>query len=189
MERKYKGVSLYSFPKDYTIIDIETTGLLSGINEIIEVAALKVRNDTVTESFSSLIKPTLKISAFITNLTGITNNMVNQAPQANKVLREFYWFVNKDILMGHNVNFDINFLYDNLLYHNNLILDNPFVDTLRLSRRILPNLENHKQTTIAEYFGIATVGAHRALRDCEICHKCYLNLKRIFNSSTLFNRI
>ncbi len=178
MQRKFKGQSLFAFPSDYSVVDIETNGLISGTCEIIEVSALKVRDGVVRDSFSSLIKPTEPISRFITSLTGITDEMVENAPDIADVMQKFYGFIGKDILIGHNVNFDVNFLYDNLWLHNGLVLDNAFVDTLRLERRALPSLSNHKQTTIAEYYGIATDGAHRALRDCEICNACYLNLKK-----------
>lgn len=178
MERKFKGKSLFEFPSDYTVVDIETNGLSSGDCEIIEVSAIKVRGDIVQSTFSSLIKPTEHISWFITNLTGITDDMVEDAPDANDVLGRFYDFLGDDIIIGHNVNFDVNFLYDKLWLHNGLVLDNSFVDTLRLARKALPHLSNHKQTTIAEYYGISTLDAHRALRDCEICNQCYQNLKR-----------
>ena len=177
MERKFKGISLFEFPSDYTVVDIETNGIGDSC-EIIEVSALKCRGDSETERFSSLIKPSEPIGWFITNLTGITDDMVEDAPEANEVLQAFYDFVGDDIIIGHNVNFDVNMLYDKLWLHNGLILGNSFVDTLRLSRKALPKLSNHKLSTVAEYYGISTVGAHRALRDCEICNGCYLNLKR-----------
>ena len=169
MERKFKGKSLFAFPFDYSVVDIETNGLISGVCEIIEVSALKFRNEVLQDSFSTLIKPTQKISRFITRLTGITDEIVENAPDITDVLQEFYGFIEKDILFGHNVHFDVNFLYVNLWLHNGLILDNSFVDTLRLARKALPQHQNHKQTTIAEYYGIETDGAHRTLRDC--CNK------------------
>lgn len=178
MERKYKGQSLLAFPENYTVVDIETNGMVSGTCEIIEVSAIKVRNEIVQNSFSTLIKPMQPINWFITRLTGITDEMVKNAPDITEAMQAFYDFIGNDILVGHNVNFDINFLYDNLLMHNGLILGNSFVDTLRLARKALPYLPNHKQTTIAEYYKIEIDGAHRALRDCEICNACYLNLKR-----------
>ena len=176
-ERKYKGKSLFAFPSDYTVVDIETNGLATGACEIIEVSALKYRDEKLQGVFSSLIKPTAHIDRFITWLTGITDETVKDAPSITDVMREFYTFIGKDILIGHNVNFDVNFLYDNLSEHNGLILDNSFVDTLRLARKALPHLPNHKQTTVAQHYGIATDGAHRATRDCEICNACYINLK------------
>ena len=182
MERKFKGQRLVAFPSDYTVVDIETNGLSSDVCEIIEVSALKYRDGILVDSFSSLIKPSQPISWFITQLTGITDEAVANAPDIVEVMQQFYGFVGEDILVGHNVNFDVNFLYDNLWLHNGLILDNSFVDTLYLARKALPFLSNHKQTTVAEYFGIATDGAHRALRDCEICNACYLNLKKLLQN-------
>jgi len=77
------------------------------------------------------------------------------------------------------VNFDVNFLYDELLLHLGYVMRNDFVDVLRLSRLYLPLLPNHKQVTIAEYFGLDTTGAHRALKDTEICAENYLRIKKI----------
>lgn len=176
--RIYKGKSLFDFPSDYTVIDIETTGLYTGESEIIEVSAIKCRGDEAVETFSTLIHPQFPISSFIANLTGITNELVKDAPCAKEALEEFYFFAGKDILVGHNVNFDVNFLYDGLMLHNNLVLDNSFVDVLRLARKALPFLPNHRQMTVAAYYGIETSGSHRALRDCEICNGNYLQLKR-----------
>ena len=177
MERKFKGKSLFEFPSDYTVVDIETNGI-GDYCEIIEVSAIKCRDNKTVDSFSSLIKPTQPIGWFITNLTGITDATVANAPEAAGVLRDFFDFVGDDIIIGHNVHFDVNMLYDKLWLHNGLVLDNDFVDTLRLARRALPKLCNHKLGTVAEYYGISTRGAHRALRDCEICNGCYLNLKK-----------
>ncbi|MCH5154983.1 MAG: 3'-5' exonuclease [Clostridiales bacterium] len=177
MERKFKGKSLFAFPPDYTVVDIETNGM-GDFCEIIEVSALKCRNFEVADSFCSLIKPSAPIGWFITNLTGITDEMVSDAPEVQSVLQEFYDFVGDDIIIGHNVNFDVNMLYDKLWLHNGLVLDNSFVDTLRLARKALPTLYNHKLATVAQYYGIDTRGAHRALRDCEICNSCYISLKR-----------
>ena len=165
------------FPSDYTVVDIETNGIGDAC-EIIEVSALKCRGDVAADSFSSLIKPSEPIGWFITNLTGITDEMVADAPEAKCVLADFYDFLGDDIIIGHNVHFDVNMLYDKLWLHNGLILGNSFVDTIRLARKALPRLVNHKLSTVAEYYGVSTVGAHRALRDCEICNECYLHLKR-----------
>lgn len=180
MERKFKGKSLFAFPTDYTVVDIETNMISSG-SEILEVSAIKVRDEQIADSFSSLVKPTEPIHWFITSLTGITDEMTVGAPDIADVMRDFYAFAGKDILIGHNVHFDVNFLYDNLWRHVGYVLDNDFVDTLRLARKALPFLTNHKQTTVAEYYGIDTSGAHRALRDCEICNACYINLKKELN--------
>lgn len=176
--RLYKGESLFTFPDDYTVVDIETSGLYPSSSEIIEISALKYRNDALTDSFVSFLKPKIPVDPFITDLTGISNEMLSSAPDPRDVLPKFYDFVGDDILIGHNVNFDVNFLYDNLLSYNELYLKNSFVDVLRLSRKALPFLPNHRQMTIAEYYGIQTSGSHRAQKDCEICQENYLHIKK-----------
>ncbi|MBQ7596713.1 MAG: 3'-5' exonuclease, partial [Clostridia bacterium] len=132
-KRIYKGRSLLIFPADYTVIDIETSGLSPEECEIIEISAVKVRNDKITDTFSQLIKPERRISAFITSLTGITNDMVKYAPDIKSVITDFADFIGSDILLGYNVNFDINFLYDNMVKHLGTPLNNDFVDVLRFS--------------------------------------------------------
>ena len=175
--REQKGKSLFFFPADYTVIDIETSGLYPSESEIIEVSALRVRAGNVVGSYSSLIRPVYGISRFVTELTGITNAMVKNARGAREVLGEYREFLGDDVLVGHNVNFDINFLYDNFLALFGEGLTNSYVDVLRLSRKIIPGIENHKQTTIAAHYGTDIEGAHRALRDCEICNANFVNLK------------
>ena len=167
------------FPADFTVVDIETTGLSSAGAEIIEISALRYRADRFTESFTTLIKPSLPIPYFITSLTGITNAMVKDARDRKGALRDFAAFLKGDVIVGHNVNFDVNFLYDELSRYLGIILSNDFVDVLRLSRKYLPDLPDHKQVTVASYFDLDVTGAHRALKDTEICAENYLRLKEI----------
>ena len=177
--RPLKGKSLFEFPSDYTVIDIETTGLSSFGAEIIEVSALRYREDALAAQYSELIKPAAPIPYFITQLTGITNAMVKGARPRTEVLGEFRDFLGDDLLIGHNVNFDVNFLYDEFTRYLGAPLSNDFIDVMRLSRRYLPSLPNHKQITVAEYFGLDTEGAHRALKDTELCAGNYLGIKKI----------
>jgi len=178
-ERPYKGQSLYCFPDDYTVIDIETTGLSPGECEILEISALRCRENRAVAHFSTLIKPRRRIPYYITQLTGITNAMVESAPDIAQALRGFLAFVGEDLLMGYNVNFDVNFLYDNVMRVYGLPLRNNFVDVLRFSRKVLPELPSRAQTAVAAHFGIETGGAHRALRDCEICREVYMHLREM----------
>lgn len=182
--REHKGKSLFELLSDYTVVDIETNGLVSGTCEILEISAIRYRNDRKAGVFSTLIKPTQRIVPFITELTGITDGMVQNAPDITTALDGFAEFVGDDILVGHNVHFDVDFLYDNLMRYKAYALTNSFVDTLRLSRKALPELPNHKLATVAEHYGVSTVGAHRALKDCEICNACYVELKRALSCAT-----
>jgi DNA polymerase-3 subunit epsilon len=182
-----KGNSLIELLSDYTVIDIETTGLDPCFNEIIEIGALKVRNGTIVDKFESLIKPINHIDEFITKLTGITNKMLQDAPDVSEVLPEFIDFIQDDILVGHNVNFDINFLYDSLIIELDYCLQNDFIDTLRITRKIFPDLLNHKLATISNYLKINIEGSHRALADCLVTNECYqLSAKYIYDNNIDF---
>lgn len=177
-KRIYKGNSLISFPETFTVIDIETTGLSPDYDKIIEVSAIKISNHSVTDSFSSLVKPTpdsdgIYVTDFITELTGITNEMLADAPEPFPVLQDYFSFLGTDILVGHNVNFDINFLYD---YSERLFsrpLCNNFIDTMRISRRFHPDFPHHRLCDLCERYSVNYSDAHRSLADCNITIKCY----------------
>lgn len=179
IERALKGKSTIDLLSDYIVFDIETTGLDSSYDEVIEIGAIKIKNNKIVSKFNSLVKPKNAIDEYITELTGITNEMVKDAPTIEEVLPDFMDYIDNDILIGHNVNFDINFIYDNL-YRNKLdVLTNNFIDTMRISRKLLPNLSHHRLIDLARYFEIDTTNNHRTLKDCEITMNVYENLKEI----------
>lgn len=179
IERALKGKSTIDLLSDYIVFDIETTGLDSSYDEVIEIGAIKIKNNKIVSKFNNLVKPKNAIDEYITELTGITNEMVKDAPTIEEVLPDFMDYIDNDILIGHNVNFDINFIYDNL-YRNKLdVLTNNFIDTMRISRKLLPNLSHHRLIDLARYFEIDTTNNHRTLKDCEITMNVYENLKEI----------
>ena len=147
--RTYKGHSLIEDVGDYTVVDIETTSLDSFHGEILEISAIKVRNKEEVDHFSELIKTNEELGYFTTNLTGITNEMMlKEGKELEDVLQSFKAFLGNDIIVGHNVNFDINFLYDNMEEHLDTYLSNDYVDTLRIARKVLPNLRHLKKYPI-----------------------------------------
>lgn len=181
MERINKGKSIIDFPENYTIVDIETTGLDTKYDSIIEIAAIKVRNEDVIDTFTTLVNPPyIDLTDFpeITDLTGITQDMLNDAPSEQEAITKFFNFLGDDIVVGHNVNFDINFLYDSL-YNTDKYLKNNFIDTLRFARKLLPELKHHRLSDVAIFFAVDTTNAHRALKDCEITLQCYEHLKQL----------
>ena len=179
IERTLKGKSNVDLLNDYTVFDIETTGLDSEYDEIIEIGAIKVKNNKIVSKFNSLVKPQKEIDEYISKLTGITNEMVKDAPTIKEILPSFMNYVGNDILIGHNVNFDINFIYDNLYRNNFNVLTNDFVDTMRISRKLLPDLSHHRLIDLAKYFEIDTTNNHRTLKDCEITMSIYERLKNV----------
>lgn len=174
--RELKGKSLIEDLSDYTVVDIETTGMNWNFCNILEISGLKVRNKEIVEEFSKLINPHEPIPYFIRNLTGITDEMVYNAPELKEVLIKFKEFLKDDIIVGHNVNFDVNFLYDNFINVLNEPLTNNFVDTLRISRKLLPELKHHKLDNLIDYYDIKSRDKHRALNDCILTNEVYIDM-------------
>ncbi|MCT0045371.1 3'-5' exonuclease [Lactococcus lactis] len=108
--RTQKGKSLLQFPEEYVVIDIETTGLSPQWDEIIEVAALKLLNGEIVDKYQTLLKPSFPVDPFISELTGITNKMLETAPIFDDIYQDLQHFIGDNILVGHNVNFDINLI-------------------------------------------------------------------------------
>ncbi|MBS7400982.1 MAG: hypothetical protein KIG16_00520 [Eubacteriales bacterium] len=185
MTRENKGNSKIDLINDYVVIDIETTGLDPQYDEIIELGALKVKNGVVVGSFSKLIKPKNPISEFITQLTGISNTMVENAPSIEEELPNYLKFINEQNIVGHNVNFDINFIYDNSIEILNTPFQNDYIDTLRLSRRLYPNLDNHKLTTVCDYLKVSDNIHHRALSDCQLTFEIYEKIKNYVRTENI----
>lgn len=177
--RSLKGESLLAFPQSYVVLDLETTGFKPGRDEIIEIAALKVESRKIVGKFQSLIKPSVEIAPFITNLTGITDEMVRCAPKLEEVLPSFKSFIGNHILVGYNVAFDVNFLYHSFSEILDCPLSNDFVDCLYFARYLLPHLPNHKLETVSRFFDLDCRIMHRALKDCEATHQCFLKLEEI----------
>lgn len=160
-----KGKSLVDFPTNCIVIDIETTGLDPRFDEIIELSAIKVRGGEAVEQFSTLVKPHYLVPEFITELTGITNDDLQDAPTLDEVLEQYIGFLGTEIIVGHNVNFDINFLYDKYLQLTAKEFTNDFVDTLRLARFLLRDMSHHRLLDLIEYYGIGDTVEHRGLSD------------------------
>ena len=162
--------------KDYTVFDLETTGFSKNC-EIIEIAAIKVRNDEIVDTFESFVKPTIEIPYHITKLTGITNVMVQDAPGIDVVLNDFLQFIENDVLIGHNIdNFDMPILLDKAINCYGLIIENNTVDTLTLARQCL-NLVHNRLSDICEYYNVSNNDAHRALSDVMATFECFKHMK------------
>ena len=175
--REFKGNSLLKWVDDYVLVDIETTGLSPQTDEIIEIGAIKVKENKIVDQYDSLIRIDYPLNPLITNLTGITNEMLQKGKDSIQVLEEFMEFTGKDIIMGHNVNFDINFIYDKCEIYLDSYLKNDFVDTMRIAKKVIPNCKNYKLGTLAQMFDVDYKNAHRGLKDVEITYEVYNKLK------------
>lgn len=182
--RREKGKSTLVCVNDYIAIDIETTGLDSVIDDIIELAAIKYHDGTPIDTFHSLIKPQCEISAFITELTGITNDMVSSAPCISEILPSFLSFIDKNIVIAHNANFDINFIYDVCKITLGQPVRNDFVDTLRLSRNLFPD-GKHRLIDLVQRFELGDTVNHRAVGDAQQAAACYEYMKKYMRENNI----
>jgi DNA polymerase-3 subunit epsilon len=190
VDRPGKGESRLCLPRDYTVVDTETTGLSSETCGLIEVGALRVRDGEVTETFSTLIQPPWRevqrggewtegyVDDFIQGLTGITNEMLEDAPSPEDALPQVEEFLGEDLILGHNVGFDMAFLYDSFQKYLGRPCRNDSLDHLRIAKKMLPEMPHHRLGDVAEALGVSYEGAHRALTDCWITYRCYEKLRQ-----------
>ena len=190
-QRPGKGESVLCLPRDYTVVDTETTGLSTESCCLIEVSALRVREGRVAAEFSTLIRPPWRevqkngqwqqgyVDDFIQGLTGITDEMLEGAPLPEEALPQVEDFLGRDLLLGHNVGFDTAFLYDSFQKYLGRPLGNSSLDQLRLARKLLPQLPHHRLGDVAAALGVPYEGAHRALADCWITYGCYEKLRAL----------
>jgi len=162
---------------NYTVIDIETTGLSPIWDSIIELSAIRVRDGVPVDTYSTLVNPGFEIPNFISMLTGITNDELKPAPKIEKVLPEYLDFIGSDILLGHNVHFDVNFIYDNAQAMHIPPPRNDMIDTMRIGRWLLPDLGHYRLPDVSQALNIQPIGAHRGLIDCQTTQQVYELLK------------
>ena len=164
---------------EYVLFDLETTGLSPYKDEIIEIGAVKVDKDgKITETFTTLVKPSKPVSEFVENLTGISNEMLADAPSIYTALPKFAAFAGDSILVGHNVTFDIKFVQQKAKIYKDIQFLNPYVDTLALTRKVYPNLKSYKLQDLIKEFDLKTFAAHRALADVVATQQLYELLKK-----------
>ncbi|MEG6615724.1 PolC-type DNA polymerase III [Peptococcaceae bacterium 1198_IL3148] len=152
---------------EFVVFDLETTGFHPRTDDITEIGAVKLRGFEVVDRFSTLVRPNKKIPPQVVKLTGITDEMVQDAPMPAEALEKFYRFVGKSVLVAHNASFDAGFIRVHFAKHLNVTIDNAVLDTLTLARCLYPNLKNHKLNTLCAEFKVALENHHRAVDDAE----------------------
>ncbi len=157
---------------DYTALDLETTGLNPLTDDIIEVAAVKVRNGEIVDRFESFVYTPLELSEIVSYLTGIHAGDLAKAPDFVALASKLETFIGDDPLLGHNIFFDWSFL----MKKNLKIKDNPLYDTYTLSNLLFPTLPSHSLETNTKYFGIAHEDSHRAMGDVLAAHELWKKL-------------
>ncbi len=163
------GKKLNKYIPDYVIYDLETTGTSSSYDMVVEISAVKVHGGKVIDEFTTLVNPEMPIPYYASEVNGITDDMVEDAPVFKEAFADFLDFAGDNILVDHNIHtFDMKFLYRFADEYWGKIIGNDYVDTLQIARAYLPQLDHHRLTDLAEYYGISPEGAHRALNDCRM---------------------
>jgi len=161
------------------VLDFETTGLSPDYGDrAIEIGAVLVENNEVTDSFQSLMNPGFRISSFIESYTGISNSMVADAPPCEDVMEQFAGFIGTHSLVAHNASFDKRFL-DSEFRFIGRSRHNPMACSMLAARRVYPQAANHKLETLVRYCEIETDGTfHRALADAEMTGRLWISMAR-----------
>jgi len=151
---------------DFVVVDVEATGAKTPPNRLIELGAYRIRGGKIVDKFVTLVNPEIPIPRFVATLTGISNEMVRGAPVFADVAPKWLDFVSEAVLVAHNAPFDTSFLNHEIsrVYPGHRMV-NPHLCTVRLSRRAMPDLSNHRLETIASHFSIPIASRHRAGSD------------------------
>lgn len=163
-----------SLDDTFVVFDIETTGLSKETESITEIGAVKVVDGKIIDRFSTFVNPERPIPTEITKLTGITNEMVADAPVITEILPKFLEFCQDAVLVAHNANFDTGFIRLNAERKCGIEVKNTVLDTLELSRALLPELKKHKLDIVCEQLGVSLEGHHRAVNDAEATAEVFL---------------
>jgi len=152
-------------------VDIETTGLNPNEDVIIEIGAVKFNGRRVEDTWSTLVNPRKPISGFITQLTGISNNMVRNAPLLLDVIGDLITFVGDAPVVGHNVSFDLTFLRQ-----AGALKQNIGIDTYELAAVLMPTASRYSLSALAQQLGVLLPATHRALDDAKATHAVLIEL-------------
>ncbi|MBD5104101.1 MAG: PolC-type DNA polymerase III [Ruminococcaceae bacterium] len=170
-----EGCTNRSINDDIIIFDIETTGLSRETDRITEIGAVKLRNMEIKEEFGTFVNPERPIPEDITELTGITDAMVEDAPSEGEAVRKFLEFCGDAPLVAHNADFDTSFIRI-ACERNKINYRNASIDTLKLCRAAIPNKKKHTLDAMANEFGLGDFNHHRAIDDAKMLALIYIKL-------------
>lgn len=181
---KFSGTA--NRPTNFIAFDLETTGLNPVKHEIIEIGAIRFKDNIPVEIFHTYIKPRRKISDRITKINGITNEMVESSPSIEHILPKFIDFIGDDVLVAHNAEFDMEFMLDRLCNLGYKKIKNKVIDTLKLSRQKVREydsdrdknvkLESYSLEYMKDRFFLSDIPSHNAIDDCKVCAFIYIKI-------------
>jgi len=163
------------FTGEFVVFDLETTGISVNSNEIIEIGAVKVKNQVITDKFSTFVNPGRPIPYNIQELTSINDQMVADAPSIDKALPDFLAFCKDAVLVAHNASFDTGFIFQKAK-DRGIHTDFTVIDTVSMSRALLPELKKYKLDTVAKALGVSLENHHRAVDDAGATAEIFVKL-------------
>ncbi len=182
------GAETESHPVDgeFVVFDIETTGLEAEKDKLTEIGAVKIKGGEVVDSFNTFVNPGIHIPEFITKLTGITDEMVAEAPDIEQALNAFMHFAGEFPVIAHNASFDTGFIKYNAKKMGKRF-GNAVIDTLQLSRSLFPDLGKYKLNLVAKHLGVKLENHHRAVHDAEATARIFIKCADILKGKGVEN--
>lgn len=177
---------LYNEGTVFTSFDTETSSITPTTGRIIEIGAVKFTKNEIISSWNMIFNPHQILSPFITNLTHITQKMVDESDEIDLHLKDFINFTENSIIVAHNAQFDMNFLNSECEKCSLPPVKNKVADTLKLSRLLFPDFASHKLDFLADQFMIDKGSSHRALDDAKTCMELF-NICMIKANSVFLN--
>jgi DNA polymerase-3 subunit epsilon len=171
----------------FVALDLETTGAKAGAGKITEVGAVRIEGLNVVQSFQTLVNPQRPIPPMITAITGITQSMVADAPRIEEVIPSLLDFLEGAVVVAHNAPFDVGFLNYELHRLRSRRLGDGAIDTLPLSRALVPGLANYRLKTVADALGAPVTACHRALADAQAVAHVFVHLAGVLQSQGITN--
>ncbi|ATV63363.1 PolC-type DNA polymerase III [Fusobacterium pseudoperiodonticum] len=153
--------------EEFVVFDIETTGLNSHTNKIIEIGAVKIKAGRIIDRYSQLINPGISIPYHITEITSITNEQVANQPKIDEVIGKFVEFIGDAVLVAHNAPFDMGFIKRDIKEYLNIDLESSVIDTLQMARDLFPDFKKYGLGDLNKALGLALEKHHRAVDDSQ----------------------
>ncbi len=169
----------------FIAFDLETTGILPGVDRIVEIGAVRYVDGELDAVFSTLVDPLISIPVEASKVNGITDDMVKGKPKIEELLQPFAEFVGDDVLIAHNAAFDTQFLTADYVKHEVRTPRGVILDSYPMAKKVFPGLANYKLSTLVQHLQIESSGFHRAEEDATYCAKVFLKMvERMTGSPT-----
>ncbi|MCB9025650.1 MAG: 3'-5' exonuclease [Bdellovibrionaceae bacterium] len=160
----------------FIAFDLETTGILPGVDRIVEIGAVRYFNDQVEAVYSTLVDPQIPIPEGASRVNGILDDMVQGKPTIDRLLESFADFCSDDIMVAHNAAFDAQFLTADIKKFEAPAPKGIVIDTYSIAKKVFPGLPNYKLGTLVQHLGIPSTQFHRAEEDASYCGQLYLKM-------------